>query len=338
MMPAGVAASNMRPSPGPAPATPVAPTIENALQAKVAGQIAVVGRVVEADGQTGVSEVTVGVAGGARTTATNDSGSFGLVMPDTGTITVERFGYRPTQVALSPGEDEVTIRMTRDTLYGSWTEAPGHVTASGSWLISGRVVDAGERAPVAGAAVIVHGTTIGSTTNDNGAFKFPLPTDAKSFSVRRIGYLAENVPITPGTTDYTIPLKKDVLSLEAQVVTGISTQRAATAAPVAGGSSGNAGAPGGGLRAITMGSSCREQIVRVRSATAGASAADSVDARLTATPSQSLDQGGFVVRLVPDTTMTPAGSWQPLGPDSAIVGLRGPRGVTASRVGCEVTR
>ena len=42
--------------------------------------------------------------------------------------------------------------------------------------------------------------------------------------VRRIGYLAQTVPMTPGKTDYTIVLQKDVLRLETQVVTGVATR------------------------------------------------------------------------------------------------------------------
>ncbi len=89
--------------------------------------------------------------------------------------------------------------------------------------ITGRVVDADGRAPIPAAAVLVTGTSIGTTTSDSGTFTLRPPDDAKSLTVRRIGFHQEIVPLTPNQTDYTIALKKDVLQLEAQVVTGVAT-------------------------------------------------------------------------------------------------------------------
>ena len=149
--------------------------------------------------------------------------------------------------------------------------------------------------------------------------------------------MAENVPITPGTTDYTIALKKDVLRLESQVLTGaatsIASQNAAAAARVTM-NAGGAGAPGGGLRLTLAGSRCQGQVVLVPTGALGPGVTDSVEARLTPTPSQSLDQPGFVVRFVPDTVSAPAGSWQPIGRDSALVKLQGLRVATQTRVAC----
>jgi TonB-linked SusC/RagA family outer membrane protein len=89
--------------------------------------------------------------------------------------------------------------------------------------ITGRVLDATSRAPIDAAAVQITGTTIGMSTTDSGTFAVRLPPDAKTFTVRRIGYLAQTVAINPGQTDYTIALARDVLRLEAQVVTGVAT-------------------------------------------------------------------------------------------------------------------
>jgi len=102
--------------------------------------------------------------------------------------------------------------------------------------IGGRVQDAAEHAPIPAAAVIVTGTTIGANTSDSGTFSFRVPATAKSISVRRIGYLAQTVPITAGKTDYTIVLQKDILRLQTEVVTGVATtvasQNAANAVAV----------------------------------------------------------------------------------------------------------
>ncbi len=102
--------------------------------------------------------------------------------------------------------------------------------------ITGHVQDAAEHVAIPTAAVVVTGTTIGANTSDSGTFSFRVPPTARSMTVRRIGYLAQVVPLTPGKTDYTIVLQKDVLRLETQVVTGVATsvasQNAANAVSV----------------------------------------------------------------------------------------------------------
>jgi TonB-dependent starch-binding outer membrane protein SusC len=102
--------------------------------------------------------------------------------------------------------------------------------------ITGRVVDAVEHSPIPAATVLVTGTTVGANTSDSGTFAFRVPPGARTITVRRIGYLAQTVPITAGETRYTITLQKDVLRLQAEVVTGVattvSTQNAANAVSV----------------------------------------------------------------------------------------------------------
>jgi TonB-linked SusC/RagA family outer membrane protein len=102
--------------------------------------------------------------------------------------------------------------------------------------ITGRVVDAAERTPIPAAVVLVTGTTVGANTSDSGTFSLRMPAAARSLTVRRIGYLAQTVPLSPGQTSYTVTLQRDVLRLEAEVVTGVattvSTQNAANAVSV----------------------------------------------------------------------------------------------------------
>ncbi len=89
--------------------------------------------------------------------------------------------------------------------------------------LTGRVVDAADKIPISGAAITVTGTTIGALATDSGTFSLRLPTDAKTLSVRRIGYHQATIPITPGVTDLTIALDRNVLKLEQQVITGVAT-------------------------------------------------------------------------------------------------------------------
>ena len=93
----------------------------------------------------------------------------------------------------------------------------------GGTRVTGRVQDATDHVPIPAATVLVTGTTIGATTTDSGTFALRIPADAKTITVRRIGYLAKTVPILAGQTDYTVGLAKDVLRLQTQVVTGVAT-------------------------------------------------------------------------------------------------------------------
>jgi TonB-linked SusC/RagA family outer membrane protein len=102
--------------------------------------------------------------------------------------------------------------------------------------LTGRVVDADGNAPIPGAAVTVLGTTLGTVTNDSGRFHLRVPSTAVTVSARRIGFTPRNVPVAADQADVTVGLIKDVLELEATVVTGtattISSRNAANAVTV----------------------------------------------------------------------------------------------------------
>jgi TonB-linked SusC/RagA family outer membrane protein len=101
------------------------------------------------------------------------------------------------------------------------------VAATTAWAqqrqVEGRVVDADGNTPVPGAAVTVIGTTLGTVTNDSGQFHLRVPTGAIGINARRIGYKQRNVPVAADQADVTIGLIRDVLELEATVVTGTAT-------------------------------------------------------------------------------------------------------------------
>jgi len=334
-----------------APAPPVAqsaplsaPAEKNALEARVPGPLVpatkskagtpsvVEGRVVAEDGQTavGAATVTAGVGGAANEVVTNDSGAFRIAMAaDTGTLIVQGPGYRPQQITLASKEDQVTVRLTRDSAAYDSRSAGAGVDADGR-QIAGRVVDARERAPIPAAAVLVPGTTIGQTTTDSGAFHLTVPADAKSLSVRRIGYLAQNIPLTPGIRDYVIPMQKDVLQLESQVVTGAATvpSSANATAAVSSQSAARASAP---VARITR---CTDRVVRVSTAHASATSMDSASIRLSRVPSADTAHPGFVIQPADGGTPAISGTWLPIARDSARVRLIAPQGVIEGRVGC----
>jgi TonB-dependent starch-binding outer membrane protein SusC len=103
-------------------------------------------------------------------------------------------------------------------LLAGWT-----LSAQAQTRITGHVVDEGDQTPIPAATVLVTGTTIGTISNDSGTFTVTVPADARSLVVRRIGFLARTVLVSKGQTAYTVALSRDVLRLEAQVVTGVAT-------------------------------------------------------------------------------------------------------------------
>ncbi len=87
----------------------------------------------------------------------------------------------------------------------------------------GRVLDRATGGPVAAAQVLVAGTAVTTASSDSGTFALVLPPGATTLTVRRIGYLQATVPIPADTSEIVVSLEKDVLRLDAMVVTGVVT-------------------------------------------------------------------------------------------------------------------
>ena len=100
---------------------------------------------------------------------------------------------------------------------------PSLGSAQQSRRVTGQVTAAGTTQPVSGATVQVMGTTIGATADDNGRFAVSVPAGVQQLRVRRIGYSAKIVAIGPADATVSVALTRDVLQLEAQVITGQAT-------------------------------------------------------------------------------------------------------------------
>ena len=88
--------------------------------------------------------------------------------------------------------------------------------------VSGRVTDE-KGNPVAGATVIVYGTTLGTATDGDGRFRMRVQSDAVlSFSF--IGYKTEILPLK-GKTKVTVALKPEAESLEEVTVVAFGEQK-----------------------------------------------------------------------------------------------------------------
>ena len=97
--------------------------------------------------------------------------------------------------------------------------------------ISGRVTATGTNEALGNAAVNVLGTAIGTYTADDGSFQLLAPPGDVSLLVRRVGFRRSTVPVSSGTSEVTVSLERDILQLEAQVITGTATTVARLNAP-----------------------------------------------------------------------------------------------------------
>ena len=86
--------------------------------------------------------------------------------------------------------------------------------------VSGKVADA-EGKPVAGATVMVDGTSTGTTTGTDGKFTIAAPADA-TLAVSFIGYETRKVAVA-GKTHVEVVMHEDAQAIENVVVTAFGT-------------------------------------------------------------------------------------------------------------------
>jgi hypothetical protein len=91
--------------------------------------------------------------------------------------------------------------------------------------VSGTVKSSEDGLGIIGATVLVPGTTIGTTTDVNGAFTLSIPADAKTLQFSYVGMKSVEVPVGTQTV-FNITLDPDVMALQDVIVTafGISRQ------------------------------------------------------------------------------------------------------------------
>ena len=89
--------------------------------------------------------------------------------------------------------------------------------------ITGSVVEAGTRAPLPSAQILVKGTTVGTLTRENGSFTLQAPMGAVVLTVRRIGYPQTDVRVASSASSVDVVLERDPLKLDQVVITGQAT-------------------------------------------------------------------------------------------------------------------
>ena len=97
--------------------------------------------------------------------------------------------------------------------------------------ITGRVTAVGSGEALGNTAVNVVGTTIGTYTAEDGTFQLLVPEADVSLLARRVGFKRSTARVPAGQTEVSISLERDVLQLEAQVITGTATTVARLNAP-----------------------------------------------------------------------------------------------------------
>ena len=100
--------------------------------------------------------------------------------------------------------------------------APRHAAAPASASVKGQIVD-DQGEPVMGATVMVKGTSIGTSSDLDGAFSLSVPEGRKiTLSVSYIGMKPAEYTVKPGE-NVTITLQPDANVLDEVIVSGFQT-------------------------------------------------------------------------------------------------------------------
>jgi TonB-linked SusC/RagA family outer membrane protein len=90
--------------------------------------------------------------------------------------------------------------------------------------VKGTVTAGTNNQPIIGATIMVKGTTVGTTTDGNGAFSLNVPSGGKTLVISSIGYNEVEIDIA-NQTSISVSLKEKTSALDEIVVTGYSSQR-----------------------------------------------------------------------------------------------------------------
>src|SRR5438477_793021 len=103
-------------------------------------------------------------------------------------------------------------RFTRRPLLAVGMLAGWAASLSAQGIVSGRVTDQADGAPLVGARIVVVGTSLTTTTNGEGRYQIPLvPAGAQQVRASQIGYAAGTKTVTvadqaTATADFTLVL------------------------------------------------------------------------------------------------------------------------------------
>jgi TonB-dependent starch-binding outer membrane protein SusC len=90
--------------------------------------------------------------------------------------------------------------------------------------VTGKVTDSKDGLPVARASVQIKGSTVGTTTGEDGSFKITVPSEATVLVITNVGYEKREIAVS-GKTDLSVSLVSLATGLTEIVVTGYGTQK-----------------------------------------------------------------------------------------------------------------
>lgn len=92
-------------------------------------------------------------------------------------------------------------------------------------VVTGKVTDSRDASAVAGASVLVKGTTGGTNTNSEGAFSLSVPSTATTLIISAVGYTEQEVSITDAPINISLVAGGTGSNLNEVVVVGYGTAR-----------------------------------------------------------------------------------------------------------------
>ncbi len=90
--------------------------------------------------------------------------------------------------------------------------------------ITGSITSASDGVPIPGATILVKGTTIGTTTNENGVYELTVPNDARFLIFQFVGMITQEIEIGNQNV-INVVLESDIMDLEGVVVTALGITR-----------------------------------------------------------------------------------------------------------------
>lgn len=91
--------------------------------------------------------------------------------------------------------------------------------------VTGKVVGKMDKTPIAGATILVTGTTDGAISDEKGNFVVNCKGEGK-LEISFIGYVLKTIPVTKEVSNLVVEMEIDALAVEDVVVTGIFNRRA----------------------------------------------------------------------------------------------------------------
>lgn len=89
--------------------------------------------------------------------------------------------------------------------------------------VRGRIIDASDRQPLPGVAIVVKGSTTGTNSDKAGRFTLNVPKGDVTLIASFIGYVAQQIVVKVNQDSVTISLKPDAKALNEVVITGYSS-------------------------------------------------------------------------------------------------------------------